>query len=56
MFPVMKLFLHGKERFQMSEMEPIKIQAVNSLHHGSRKDVRQEGCMAGRKNLLLARM
>lgn len=27
----------------MSEMEPIKIQAVNSSHEGSRKDVWQEG-------------
>ena len=39
----MKLFLPGKERFQMSEMEPIKSQAVNSLHECSRKDVWQEG-------------
>lgn len=40
---VMKLLLPGKDRFQMSETEPIKIQAVNSFHEGSRKDVWQEG-------------
>lgn len=40
----------------MSEMEPIKIQAVNSLREGSRKDVWQEGricCLLGCKYYFL---
>lgn len=40
----------------MSETEPIKIQAVNSLHEGSRKDIWQEGricCLLGCKYYFL---
>lgn len=52
----MKLLLPVKDRFQMSETEPIKIQAVNSFHKGSRKDAWQEGricCLLGCKYYFL---